>query len=517
MSLATAPLNLVKANNYTIDTPTKTSEGHANIVSMTTTSLQSAREMVTRAATTTTLHGGIGFLPSSRNYARATAARVSTNINRNAGQRSTISPVIIREATTKGVAGASIYQQQGSSAASFGNFLGTATQAMGMLNQMGINFNSKSEKAQGPKGRGNDVENAVNNAFGSSGNGANIDALSATGVPSASSFGANFESKYSSIMQSLNDKNVNPNSLSNAIEALNTSAAQDLYSAKGLEGMYAQMEADTVNVVNDLQNTKIPDAKKAVNSAKTEFGERQGALKQQTVLRNKADDALSQSDANYKEKCDALIGAESKKTEAQASVSTAKTNLATAKAKVSTTTAQLSAAESQLQLARSANPVNQVAVLAAEKAVDAARQAKNDAELARQEAEGKLTDANTDLDKANEGVNTAKSNKQTALDKYKDAEGNYKGAAKACADAQKMVDDTQQKYDAALENKDNCEANLKEVETQLDDYNSAKNQHAQIKEKLSTLEKNVNKASSLQDKTEKAIEKYNKDHSDSAS
>ena len=450
--------------------------------------------------------GGIGAnllrtpsMPIGRSSRYLNSSLISRMGNRPAGQVRGLSAPVVSGSYTR-----EINFQPSSNSVNIGSVLGTLAGMMPMammaINQLG----GAKAKSQGAA-----IDNAMSNAFG---NYTPVDtgAIGASGIATASSFGSSFSSNYSSVEAYMKSESMDPGALRNSAQNLVSSAFNDVNNAEANFNILKGRQADAMSNQTKLQSD-LDAAETDKNAANKEVGTRQGVLKGAKENRARLDDVLSKDNAEYKSACSDLTAKENIKEQKQTAVSECKTSLATAKSGL--TQAQANVASAQQSYDAIPNDAEHSAQKAAAKsALEAAKDAEQKAQSAVKDAEQKLKDAEAELTEADKNVNAARDTKNQLLDKLSQDDSACKDAAKQCKDAESNVERAQKSYDAAKSTADTCQSTYIEAKAALDDANGVVAQCKEYETQMKTLKDNLVKATKLQERANKAADKYDKEH-----
>lgn len=443
--------------------------------------------------------------PIGRGSRYATAGQISRMVNRPAGQvRGYAAPV-----------GGSYTQSvsyQPSSSFNLGSTLGTLAgmlpMAMMAINQLG---GLKSSNAAGgtPKSQGAALDNAISNAFS---NYTPIDAgaVGSAGIATASSFGSSFDSNYSSVEAYMKSATMDPAALKTSAKNLVSSAFNDVNNAEANFNILKGRQADAMSNQTKLQSD-LDAAETDKTAANKEVGTRQGVLKGAKENRARLDDVLSKDNAEYKEACSDLTAKENIKEQKQTAVTECKTSLATAKSGLTQAKANVASAQQSYDAIPS-DAEHSAQKAAAKSALEAAKDAEQKAQSAVEDAEKKLNEAEQELTDADKNVNEARDTKNQLLEKLSKDDSACKDAAKQCKEAESNVERAQKSYDAAKSTADTCQSTYIEAKAALDDANGVVAQCKEYETQMKTLKDNLVKATKLQEKANKAADKYEKKH-----
>lgn len=520
MAIGMGPLDLKKAPpklNSELASPAAkksiaTSAGNAR---------SSAAHIITISSAAHT-SGNIFFTPASSwgHRPRPVTGRnmsLAANYRRAAGQRFNSYANRFWQSPSLSLANQANIAYKQSTASSIGEALGalaglvtTGANAYKTLNDAGV-FNKKSSNTGGAAPKGSkDLTQQVSRALGD-GPKISADSLSSTGLRTASSFGANFNSDYNSIKSAIESGNFdNPNKIMGDVNKLVISATEDFYDAQGtlnvLQAQQSDASAKLETMQNDVQTTEAD-----MKQANKDLGTNQSVLKSAKDSRQKMDEVLAKDNQEYKTACDDVTAKETEKQTAQTGVTTCKSTLASAEAKLTQATAQLTTARNQLQsIPQDAEHALQRqaaerAVKMAEQAEQTAQQEKETAQKNLQDAEGKLKDAESNLQKA-------QTTKSDLLTKYEGDKTKDQTAVKNCKDAEANVQRSQKQYDTQVQTADICQANYEKAKTTLDGANSVIKQANDLSGRMKDLEQNVKNADKLQKSAEKSVNKYLKNN-----
>ena len=453
--MSLAPLKF-EQKNYNIKTSTGTASGRADVANSLPAALYKTKQanIIGRNYFS---QRSYGFISARKASDITSAARVSAALNRSAGQRSAFRVGEFWQNPT--FQNAQIYQQQGSAWESFGNFLGTSVSALGMLNQMGVSFNSKSKAPdETPNTRGDVVDNAMNGL---------------AEVPSGSTDISNAIAK----MENCENSTTLRNAIASANEQLssiasNKASLEQLTSDNsdklvGLEGKKGQLEQN----MSKLKETQ-GEQKSVVSSTQKQLGDAQKA-------EEKADNAVKGKSQVYDKAVNDYKTAQNNTKTAQTGVSNAETLLSGAKAEL---------AQAKLALLPNGEPDTEKITQAQAKVT---------------EAEGKLTEAKNKLTEAKTKEEQANTAKQQAANDLSDAKGVSAEQRKAVMDAMAEVSKQKGQLDRVTAQLEQTEAQLKPMEDALAD---TKSQMDVLNAQSGLLAKSKTDEKELQ----KAIEKHNK-------
>ncbi len=380
-----------------------------------------------------------------------------------------------------------------------GMILGAAPTVLGALNKMGL-FGGNDLSGQS---KGKVLSEQMQHAFGSY-TPVDTGTMSSAGLPTASSFGANFDSSYSSVEAYMKSDTMDPEALKSSANSLVSSALNDINSAEANFNILKGREAAVMTNRQNLQNN-MDAALADKNNAKTELGESQSKLKSAKQNRTNMDAVLSEKNAGYKEACADLTNKEGIRDKKQAEVSTCKQGVATAESAHTQAVENLGAARNALNnLPVTATPQQKAA---AEAALRKAEQAENKAKQELDAANNKLKDAEQELDKAKKDVEKAQSEKAKALEAAEQADSNLKDAVKNCKDAETQVQNAQKQLDNSTKEYDKCNKTYIEAENKMHDASGVISQCQEYNSKMQTLKNNLVKATKLQEKANKAAGK----------
>ncbi len=436
--------------------------------------------------------------PIGRGSKYASAGQISRMVNRPAGQVRGLSAPVVSGSYTRDIS------FQPSNSANIGSVLGTLAGMLPMA-MMGINqLGGAKAKSQGAA-----IDNAMSNAFG---NYTPVDtgAIGASGIATASSFGSSFSSNYSSVEAYMKSESMDPGALRNSAKNLVSSAFNDVNNAEANFNILKGRQADAMSNQTKLQSD-LDAAETDKNAANKEVGTRQGVLKGAKENRARLDDVLSKDNAEYKSACSDLTAKENIKEQKQTAVSECKTSLATAKSGLTQAQANVASAQQSYD-AIPDDGKHSAQKAAAKSALEAAKDAEQKAQSAVENAEQKLKDAETELTEADKNVNAARDTKNQLLDKLSQDDSACKDAAKQCKDAESNVERAQKSYDAAKSTADTCQSTYIEAKAALDDANGVVAQCKEYETQMKTLKDNLVKATKLQEKANKAADKYEKKH-----
>ncbi len=394
---------------------------------------------------------------------------------------------------------------------SIGTGINAAMQAIGMLNQMGI-----FSKGDTPTNisAGNTLTDRMQSAFGNY-TPVNPSDLSSIGLPKADSYGANFDATYSSVEAYMRSETMDPGALRTSAQNLVSTAYNDVNQAEATFNILKGRQADAMTNQKTLLANR-DNADTDMKNAKAELGTRQGTLQSAKLNRTQKDEVLSAQDETYKNACTNLTAKEGIKDKKQAEVSTCQQGVATAKSALTQATANKNAAQKAYDaIPNDAEHSAQKA--AAKSALEQAIAAETKAQESLREAEEKLTNAQEELTQAEAAVTAAREAKENALKALEKNHNDLQDAIAQCRKAEKDVQNAQNGFDDAQKTFDMTNSNLTQAQAALDDAQGVIAHCEEFNTKMQTLKDNLSKATKLQEKADKAADKYEKKHPGSTS
>lgn len=499
--MALAPLNL-KQQQPRYQNELSSGGGSQQIVSRAT-----EHKSAAKATLSSSLSGNVFFKGANRGftqirYMSGRNAAIGLNYHRAAGQQFRYideRPRVVQQQAVVEAPKPSWGQQVGeifTGLAGLAMATGTVVQSLGDAGL--IHGNVKSQGASSKTG-GNRLDNALNQLGGSGGGGAG--ALTSTGLPTASSFGANFMTSYNSIESQLKSGKFDPSAIQSSVTTLVNSARNDLSIASSLQSTLEKTYSKFLDEKTNIEQTKMKEANDKLTtananekSAKNDVNKAQEKMDVYSKNVAENNEISAEAKQKYQEANTKVKGCETKKATCQTNVTTLKGSLGAAKAKLEVMEKQRAAAGADM----TAQAQLDAAVAEAQKEVDRINTELKQAQDDLAAADDALDNANTELEQANANL-------------YKSAEAKEK-AIKEFSEIKQDLLAKQQKYDEAIKTKAEANQNLEKIKSEYKEYGEMKNEADKYKEKIATLADNVEKAQKLQQSVNKAIEKYNKKH-----